>query len=248
MSNGDQVKKKGLSPLAWVGIGCGLLLVIGGIATVAGIGFLGFKAKEMAADFEANPALSTAKLVAFADDSLEVVDSNEEEQTVTFLKDGKEVVLSFEDIENGNFSWTTEEGSFEINASDAAENGTVTITTPDGESSFGAGNAADVPKWIVLPPRHQDLESSYSATTDGVTTGAISVKSPDSVDDVKAFYQKELEDAGYEVSVGSFSTGGTRQDTVSGTRNNGEEMMNTVISSQGSEPTMVIIQYKGPVD
>lgn len=246
MSNGNQVKKKGLSPLAWIGIGCGALLVIGGIAMVAGVGFLSFKAKEMVQDIEANPALATAKLIAFADDSLEVVDSSEADQTVTFLKNGEEVVVSFEDIENGNLSWTTSEGTFEVDASGAAEGGTVTINTPDGQSTYGTGSATDLPEWLILAPEAEDLQSSFQTTTNQVSTGAISFKSVDSIDDVKAFYEKELTDAGFEVSMSSYSAGDAAQHMVSGTKNDGQQTMNVVIGRQGADPTTVVIQYQGP--
>lgn len=248
MSNGTQPQKKGLSTLAWIGIGCGGLLVVGAIVAVIAVSFVAGKAKEFADDMEKNPALTTAKLIDLANPEVEITETDEDAQTVTFVKKetGEEFVISFEDIENGNLSWTTSEGTYGINTSEAKEGGQVTFSSPEGETRLGTGNSADIPDWVLLPPNAFDVESSFSVTNADMATGAISAKTRDSLEEVKAYYQKEMEDAGYEVSVTSFSANGDRQDIVSGKRDNGKQVLNAAISSKQGEGVQVVVQYQGP--
>lgn len=244
----QETQKKGLSPLAWVGIGCGLLLVLGGIAVVAGVSFLGYKAKGLAEELEKNPTLVIAKGIDLADPSIELVDTNETDQTFTFKKTetGEEYTISFEDIENGNLSWTTPEGTFGIDTTEAQEGGKVTFSGPDGETVIGGGDAANIPDWVILPPKAFDVQNSFAMSNAESSAGTIGAKSEQTLDEVKEFYQKALEDAGYEVSLTSFSTGNTRQEIVTGTRDNGQQTLNAAISKEGTQPTAVFIQYQGP--
>ena len=53
-------QKKGLGPLAWVGIGCGSLIVIGIIVFVASVFVFGPKVKKFAEDAQKNPTRAMA--------------------------------------------------------------------------------------------------------------------------------------------------------------------------------------------
>lgn len=53
-------QKKGLGPLAWVGIGCGGLVVLGIIALVVASLMFGDKAKKFLDDAQKNPTRTTA--------------------------------------------------------------------------------------------------------------------------------------------------------------------------------------------
>jgi hypothetical protein len=57
-------QKKGLGPLAWLGIGCGGIIILCVIAVVIGVGALGGNIKEWAEDFQKNPARVTATTMA----------------------------------------------------------------------------------------------------------------------------------------------------------------------------------------
>lgn len=56
-------EKKGLGPLAWLGIGCGGLVVIGMIGLVIFGSILGPKFKQFAEDAAKNPTRATASLM-----------------------------------------------------------------------------------------------------------------------------------------------------------------------------------------
>lgn len=96
--------KKGLSPIAWVGIGCGgvlLLIIVALIAT----GMWGMnKAKELGLDFENDPDRATAELVVSMSPDLEKISSDEEAGTITIrTKDGKVMTLTYTDIKERKF-------------------------------------------------------------------------------------------------------------------------------------------------
>ena len=84
MSNGEQAPaKKGLPVWAWVGIGCGALVVVVLIVvTVAGF-LVANKVKDVAADFEKNPAMATARMIVKLNPDLEEVSTDDEEGTIT---------------------------------------------------------------------------------------------------------------------------------------------------------------------
>src|SRR5215470_13160748 len=74
-----QAQKKGMGPLAWIGIGCGVIVLLGCIVMGAFFYFVKSKADE----FQKNPALSAAKLAVQLNPDLDLVSSDEKAQTLT---------------------------------------------------------------------------------------------------------------------------------------------------------------------
>ena len=56
-------QKKGLGPLAWLGIGCGGLIVLAIIGLIVGGFALGPKLKQMGQEFQQNPTRATANVM-----------------------------------------------------------------------------------------------------------------------------------------------------------------------------------------
>jgi hypothetical protein len=83
-----QAPKKGLSPLAWVGIGCAVLFVLGLLVLGGIVGVGGYFAKKAAAKFEKNPTMAAAEMVVRLNPDLELVSSDEKTNTLT-IKDKK---------------------------------------------------------------------------------------------------------------------------------------------------------------
>ena len=85
MSNGAQAPERtGLHPLAWVGIGCGAILMVIVIAVVmVGGFFLARTVKDVAEDFEDNPGLAAARFIVKASPELEEVEVDEDAGTMT---------------------------------------------------------------------------------------------------------------------------------------------------------------------
>jgi hypothetical protein len=55
-------QKKGLGPLAWIGIGCGSIVVLGIIAVIIAGAILGPKIKQMGSEFAENPTRASVNL------------------------------------------------------------------------------------------------------------------------------------------------------------------------------------------
>lgn len=208
-----QPPKKGLGVWAWVAIGCGVLLVLG-LGTCVGVGmFVKDKVGAMAEDFEKNPAKAAAELAIKMNPEVEVVRSDDQTMTVRHKQTGEEVTVSFEDIAEGKLTWETKEGKATIDASTSSdgESGTLTVTGPKGEvATFGAGaGAASVPAWVPTYPGGE-VTGNYDSRTPEGHIGAVTVTSGDALDEMMAFYQRELEGAGFEVQKT------TMEGTVSG--------------------------------
>ena len=252
---GTPAAKKGLSPLAWVAIGCGGLLVVGFVVFMALSVFVFKKGKEMALeatgsdsfqelveDMKDNPAKTAAELAIRMNPELDLVETDDEAGTITFrnTKTGEEATLNFEDIAAGRFSMTTEEGEFSIDASDAEKSG-VTFKGPEGEARFGAGDLGDVPDWVPLYPGATETQSVFHSTTDEVTVvGALSSKTGDDAQQVIDHYEQLFEDQGYKIGMQSIAQGG-KVGTITGDLGNGRSL-NVVATQQGDE-TMITINY-----
>ncbi|HVR97292.1 MAG TPA: hypothetical protein VMW27_11805, partial [Thermoanaerobaculia bacterium] len=97
--------KKGLSPLAWVGIGCGALLVVGFIVFAIITFVIGRKVKQMADNPDA-AAMTAIEWVIKANPDVELVKSDPDTKTFTVRdkKTGEVTTVSLEDAKNGKFS------------------------------------------------------------------------------------------------------------------------------------------------
>ena len=97
--------KKGLPVIAWVGIGCGGLIVVGIIALICVAVIFGSMWKDFVGEMEKNPAKATAMMVVKFDKDLEIVSADDEKQTVTIKvkSTGETMTLSAEDFENGKY-------------------------------------------------------------------------------------------------------------------------------------------------
>ena len=99
-------EKKGLSPWAWVAIGCGGLLLVAMIVMMVGGMFVAKKVGDFAEDFEENPAAAAEMLIKMNPD-LELVDSDRDAGTMTIRnkEDGEVITVNYEDIEKGKLSF-----------------------------------------------------------------------------------------------------------------------------------------------
>jgi len=209
MSNGAQApERKGLHPLAWVGIGCGVLIVIVASAMLIGGFFLARTVKNVAEDFEDNPGLATAKLIVKATPELEEVDVDEEAGTMTIrnTKTGELITVDFEDIKEGRFSWTADGEEVTVDVSEA-ESGTVKVESSDGEGfalTTGAAVSEEIPEWVPIYPGSEPANRGTMKTDDSIS-GNFTAGSEDSVAAVLEFYRETLKSAGFQVNVNTYS-------------------------------------------
>ncbi len=255
---GSAPAKQGMSPWAWVAIGCGAILVVGFIVFIA-LGMFVFKKtkdvveeatggkslSEIAQEFEANPTKAAAETAIRLNPELELVSTDDEAGTITFTntKTGEEATLNFEDIAEGRLSMTTEEGEYSVDASDEGEGG-VTFKGPEGETRFGASaDLSDVPDWVPSYPGATDAQGTmHSVSADGIM-GAFTAKTSDDAQTVADHFKQVLADSGYEIGTESMTkTGDGAFGAVTGELKEDGRSINVVIM-QGQDETQVTINY-----
>lgn len=237
---GGAPKKKGLPPLAWVGIGCGVIALIGLVLVLAGGLWVGSKVKE-AAD---NPEMATAKTIVRLNPELELVESDDDEGTLTVrnTRTGEVLTVDVSEVREGRFSFRDEEGQETSIGMEEDEEGQGAFTVRDREGNetlrIGAGGEEDVPAWVPRYPGVR-VEGTMSSRRAGKTEGAFTFETTDSVDDVVAWYVEELEDLGLSESGRSdHQAGGGR--LVNLTYQGEGRTLNAMVTSDGGETNTVV--------
>lgn len=192
--------KKGLPPLAWFAIGCGILilLLVGSCFVVGGIFFK--QTKQFVEDLSQNPEAASIRAAEFAlraNPEVEVISSDPKKGTITIREKatGKEIVLNLGDIRSGSLSVKSgdEESTITFGAS---ESGGLQVAAEDGTATFGGGG--EPPQWM---PRYPDgrLEGFFQASTPDQTTGGFTLLTGDEPGQVLDFFESELKSRGFSV-------------------------------------------------
>lgn len=235
-------KKKGLSPIVWVLIGCGALLLLGMLTCVGGVSFLGYKAKNMVKEMEQNPAAAVGKMIAATNPDIEFVSADEAAKTVTFreVKTGKEVTFSVDDLKEGKFSITTDEGTVKIDANGENEKGGMTITGPDGSTALkiNAGSDVELPSWVPSYPGGE-VTASYVASGTGGGGGTVAYATSDSTDNAYSYYRDQLEQSGFKVTSSTETPQGKMLTAQDGAK------IVTVIVAETDGKTQISLSWTG---
>lgn len=196
MNQEAQPKKKGFGPLAWIAIGCVGLILVGAIVVGVGGFFAVKKGKEIVDEMQDNPAKSMAEMAIKMNPETKFISSDEE--TVTFeTKDGEVVTMNFEDIREGKFTVTNQDGE-ESTVSFGGEGfGGGSEGGEGGESNFsvfgGASDLSNVPEQIQYP--NTDSSSAVMASKGGGKwSGMFNYTTQSSMDDVIAWQGEQLDD------------------------------------------------------
>ncbi len=238
--------KKKVSPWVWVLGGC-LVLVFLVLLLMGGCTwFLADKAKDMAADFEANPAKAAAELVVRINPDLELVSTDEGAGTMTVLQKstGEEITLNFEDIAEGRFSFETDEGESTISFDPEGEGG-LTVEGPDGTTTFGSGADDDLPGWVSVYPGASEPEGAYSSTAGDQRTGAVSFRTTDPVARVLEFYERTLKAEGLDVTKNIFTAQGSEGGMLNGSSQSPARSVTVMVSEEDGE-TVISVNYTEP--
>ena len=239
--------KKKVSPWVWVLGGCLVLVVLVLLLMGGCTWFLADKAKEMAAEFEANPAKAAAEMAVRLNPDLELVSTDEEAGTMTVLQKstGEEVTLNFEYIAEGRFSIETDEGTSSISFDPEGEGG-VTFEGPEGETTtFGAAADDQLPSWISNYPGASDPEGTYSSTSGGQRTGAVTSRTSDPVARVLEHYERSLKAEGLEVSKTVFTAQGSEGGMLNGSSQDPQRSVTIMVNEEDDE-TVIAINYTEP--
>lgn len=218
-----------LHPLAWVGIGCAVLVVVGAVAVFA----LGLFAKNKISDFadavENNPVGTAARAYAAVHPDIEFVAADEETERITFRnkETGEELTVDYADLKEGRL--VLEDGEGRQTRLEGSEGSGVSVTTDEGTTRFGAGGDEDIPSWV---PRVDgvELSSAYSSVTGGSAAGMIQATGIPN-EQIFEGYRERLSAEGWEIaseqSVGGVArifearlADGDRQITVTWTEGN----------------------------
>ena len=234
-------EKKGLSPWAWVAIGCGgLILVFAIMVSLSGV-FLAKKAADFVEDVQENPEAAAEMLIKM-NPNLELVESDREAGTITIReKDSGEVItVDYDDIEKGKLSFETDEGEMTIGVSGDPEEGIFTVTQ-EGEEKMriGTSDMDDLPAWVPVYPG-AEATGAYAASTPVGVGGSFQLATPDAVEDVMAFYVEKLEGDGWGVQKTEFSGPDGKGGQLMGSHE-GRTVM--VILTSGEDGTEAIVNY-----
>ena len=244
-------KKKGLSVLAWVGIGCGVLIVIALVVVLVTGVFVFNKVKDVAGDISENPVAVAAETVVRFSSELELVESDREAGRITIreISTGKVLTFDYEDISEGRFSFEGEDGqALRFDASAAASgDATLTVETQDGTTTLGtAGQAVDLPDWLPGWTGSVAEQGGFRTVTNTEQSGTYGFQTEDSAGEILEFYRKVLEDLGLEVSETKFSASGSAMTTLSGSSQ--EYEVTVAVTDTQTDATAVSLIYKGPKD
>jgi hypothetical protein len=250
MTNGEAPKKKGLPTLAWIGIGCGVLMLVVVAVLVAGGLFFAKKVHDVAGDLDLeNPGLATAQAIVRLNPDLEEVSVDAENGTMTIrhIGTGEEITVDFEAIKEGRLSWTMGDQEVTVDASGGDE-GTI-VKVQEGEETWkltaGAEAAARIPEWVPEYPGVEPQHSS-SVTRDGGIGGTFQITSDDAVSGVISFYRSRLEEAGFDVSVNTFSgSEGEEAGVVNGRHDEAGRTVAVMVGTDGEKTTASVTYNEG---
>lgn len=210
--------KKGMPAIAWVGIGCGGLLLIAIIA-----GALLFKAgADKFKEFAANPEKAGAEMIVSMNPELKKVSQDDKNGTMTIrTKDGKEMTLSYKDIAEGKIPMVDANGN---------------------PIQFGSSDLSKVPAWVPKPPDLTDGISIYHSDGGGEISGQFSGKSGQSAEDLKAFFEKASSDQGLSSNAStSMNVNGIAVVTLE--YSNGGKSVKIAITEKSGSATLINTNY-----
>jgi hypothetical protein len=205
-------KKKGLSPLAWIGIGCLALILIAGVLFFSCSVFVAKKAKSFAGEMEKNPVKTMAEMAVRVNPNLKTVATDDDAGTMTILdkSTGEELTLSYKDIADGKFSMQSDKGSVSFDTSQIATGGVVKVQGNDGSEARIGVTGETLPDWIPVYPSSKP-SVTFVNESEGRTDGAFNFGTESTAQEVLDFYREALEEAGFGVESTTFPTGGSLQ-------------------------------------
>lgn len=229
--------KKGLSPLAWVLIGCGglvvlAMIVMGGLVTAGG-----WFVKKQAEKFEKNPALAAAEFAVRINPDLEVVSKDEDKGTLTIRnkKTGEVGTFSAEDAKNGRISWKSDKGSATFDGSG------VKVTNEKGETTtFGTATPQSFPAWMPTYPGGT-VQGTMDTTNAEGHSAAFTVSTADAVDKVLDFYETQFKNAGLKVEKTTTTTNDqTAGGNVTAKSDDGKREANVMVSASDGQTQAIV--------
>lgn len=211
---------KGKPIIAWVGIGCGTILVIAVVCIAMLVGFC----KRKVGEFTDNPEKAAAELMVKYNPDLKMVSQDDAKGEMTIrTKDGQEMTMSYKDISKGKFTIRDADGN----------------VTQVGEDA----DLSNVPAWV---PRVQGMTTgagSFQSQEGGKVSGIFNATTRDSVEVVEAYFKSEAE----KLNLASSSQSSAKVDGVE-TRalsyEGGGKVLTIILTAKAGEDTQVNVSYE----
>jgi hypothetical protein len=236
--------KKGMGPLGWILIGCGGLIVVGGLIFGGLMMAGGYFLKNKAAEFEKNPAFAAAKLAVQVNPDLEIVSTDEAHATLTVKnkKTGEVATFNAEDAKNGHFVFKSKEGTATFDAS--GKEGVMKVTTDKGETAtFGAGAPQNLPSWLPVYPGGT-VQGTFDTTNAEGRSAAFTVTSTDPADKVLDYYESQLKSAGLKVDKTTMSSNNQTSGGTLTAKSDDEKRQASVIIGSANGQTSATITFQ----
>lgn len=228
--------KKGMGPLAWVGIGCLVVLVLG-LGTCYAVGRY---ATNKIKGFADNPEMTVAKGIVMANPDLELVSSDEAAGKITVLnkKTGEQVTVTVADIREGKLSFETKEGSSSFTLGE----GGMKVTDAQGQETTVSipGGKIDMPEWIPVYAG-AEVNKVLSTSNKRQRAGTYILNTEGSLTEVADYYESALRAIGIDVEKSMASVGNELNGAaVSGKSADGRRSINVGISDLGGKARAII--------
>ncbi len=238
--------QKKTSPLIWILVGCGGLVILGCIVFLVGGYFVAHKIKGYAETAKKNPAMAAAKIAVAVNPDLEVVseDDDKGELTIRNKKTGEEITMNAQDIKQGRLRFKNEKGE-EVTFQGSGQPGKegFQIKSNKGSMTFGAGAAEKAPSWVPVYPGGTAMASASEKSATGVT-GHLTFQTTDSADKVMSFYESQLKAQGFAVERTAMQ-GAVHLANLNAKADGGKRTVNVIVTPVG-EASQIAVQYSGP--
>lgn len=223
--------KKGMSPLAWIGIGCVVILILCGIA----LSIMGYFAKRALDKVSKNPTMAAAELMVKANPDLDLVSADEAHNTITVKnkKTGETVTINADDAQHGKWSVKTDKGTATFDAS-SGQGINIQSTDEKGQKSTvtygGTGAPQNLPSWLPVYPGGTVQGNMDSTTAEG-RSAAFTVTTKDDVNKVLDYYESQLKSGGFKAEKTTYNANGQAGGSVTGKSDDGKREASVLVST-----------------
>lgn len=229
-----------MSPLAWIGIGCVVIIILAGIA----MGIMGWMAKRAIEKYGKNPGMAAAVLMVKANPDLELVSTDEKANSIVVKNKKTGETMTMTADANGKFSFKNDKG--ETATFDASSGNGVSIKSTDEKGQVatfnaGAGTPQNLPSWLPVYPGGT-LSGTYDTNNDQGRTAAFTVTTKDDVNKVVDYYDAQLKGAGLTTEKNTYDANGQKGGTVTG-KSADDKRQASVMVSTSSEGTQAVVSF-----
>jgi hypothetical protein len=197
------VVAKKTSPIVWILLAFGvLILLFVGAITIGGI-FVVHKARQAGLDpslWQRNPGLAATKMLAAANPDAEIVSMDERGGVVVVRdkKTGKTIRMNFADIKSGRMSLEADGETVSLAATGSGGSGVVEVQSKDGTARLAAGASVKIPSWLPAYSGAKETGGMSASGPDG-DSGTYVFKTSDSPATVVQFYESALKKSGFAI-------------------------------------------------